>query len=280
MPQDSSSLIVAFSLLTKNEKRNVNENKTTLKRKTKLRIQETLPTPPLYHIKGDAESLKKITEAFSSLGVNAKLEAVACNYIWEKKKQSREVVIPEDYICPISKELFVNPHVAADGHSYEKVEIDRWFESHPPSELRPTRIKGDPIKSSILIPNHQLRAQCIAFREDHNLPIPVITHAATTPAPGQAPAPTSSVYQGPPLPPPLPPPMTKMVAWRLNSITEIVKHVSWLRLLILLPGKQVLKTLDDGLGQLRLSYHDDTQRLRIKKKYINFHTKLTNVQME
>ena len=36
---------------------------------------------------------------------------------------------PAEFLCPISQELMVEPVVAADGHSYDQVEIEKWFET-------------------------------------------------------------------------------------------------------------------------------------------------------
>ena len=36
--------------------------------------------------------------------------------------------VPRDLTCPISHTLMRNPVVAADGFTYEKAEIEKWFE--------------------------------------------------------------------------------------------------------------------------------------------------------
>ena len=38
---------------------------------------------------------------------------------------------PNAFLCPISQEVMAEPVVAADGHSYEKTEIEKWFASLP-----------------------------------------------------------------------------------------------------------------------------------------------------
>eukprot|EP00588_Corethron_pennatum_P029520 CAMPEP_0194338162 /NCGR_PEP_ID=MMETSP0171-20130528/78581_1 /TAXON_ID=218684 /ORGANISM="Corethron pennatum, Strain L29A3" /LENGTH=143 /DNA_ID=CAMNT_0039102191 /DNA_START=25 /DNA_END=452 /DNA_ORIENTATION=+ len=34
---------------------------------------------------------------------------------------------PRPYVCPITQDLFVDPVVAADGHTYERPDLLRWF---------------------------------------------------------------------------------------------------------------------------------------------------------
>lgn len=44
-----------------------------------------------------------------------------------KMIESRLLVVVEDYLCPITKEMMENPVVAADGHSYEYSAIHEWL---------------------------------------------------------------------------------------------------------------------------------------------------------
>lgn len=69
-------------------------------------------------------------------------------------------VAPEDYLCPISMEVMVDPVVASDGHSYERNCIERWFEGHDRSP------KTNRVLSNMhLIPNHALRAAIEQWKE-------------------------------------------------------------------------------------------------------------------
>lgn len=40
---------------------------------------------------------------------------------------TKEINIPEEFLCPISREIMTDPVVAADGHSYQKDSIKEWF---------------------------------------------------------------------------------------------------------------------------------------------------------
>ena len=67
---------------------------------------------------------------------------------------------PQDFICPISQALMVDPHVCADGHSYEHDAISAWLERHDTSPQ--TNL---PLAHKHLVPNITLRNAIGAFRE-------------------------------------------------------------------------------------------------------------------
>lgn len=60
--------------------------------------------------------------------------------------------LPKEYICPISQELFVNPVIADDGHTYERSAIKRWFSS---GKLK-SPLTNEYLKSDKLTPNKTL----------------------------------------------------------------------------------------------------------------------------
>ena len=59
---------------------------------------------------------------------------------------------PRSMVCPITLETFRDPVVAADGHSYERAALARWFTSRVTS---PTT--GARLTSRQTMPNHALR---------------------------------------------------------------------------------------------------------------------------
>jgi len=48
----------------------------------------------------------------------------------KEKPQPEEVVedIPEEYICPVTQDIMVDPVIAQDGHTYERKNITEWVE--------------------------------------------------------------------------------------------------------------------------------------------------------
>ncbi|KAL6888904.1 hypothetical protein ACP4OV_009930 [Aristida adscensionis] len=62
-------------------------------------------------------------------------------------------MIPSHFICPITQELMEDPHVAADGHTYEHHAIKAWLRRH---DISPVTSRKLPSPS--IVPNHSLRA--------------------------------------------------------------------------------------------------------------------------
>ena len=67
----------------------------------------------------------------------------------------------EAFTCPITQSPMVDPVVAADGHTYERTAIERWFGSgrltSPVTNAR--------VSSTMLIPNHALKSARVAWEE-------------------------------------------------------------------------------------------------------------------
>ena len=56
---------------------------------------------------------------------------------------------PDEFVCPISHELMEDPVLASDGHAYERVVIEKWFEKRLTSPKT-----GQPLETPALFPNH------------------------------------------------------------------------------------------------------------------------------
>ena len=80
---------------------------------------------------------------------------------------------PQDFICPINQALMVDPHVCADGHSYEHDAISAWLERHDTSPQ--TNL---PLAHKHLVPNITLRNAIIAFRSRSGVPAPAAAEPA------------------------------------------------------------------------------------------------------
>jgi len=92
--------------------------------------------------------------------------------------------LPAAFVCCITSELFLNPVVASDGHSYERAAIEKWFERHDTSPRT-----GERLVSKDIIPNHNLRSQVLEYRRAEGLPDPP---PWVPPEPTEAPAPTAA----------------------------------------------------------------------------------------
>jgi len=89
------------------------------------------------------ETVKKVPE-----------KKIEVKEIEKLKNVNNDVEDPENFCCPITQDLMVDPVVAQDGHTYEKEAIVAWLEKHGTSPI--TR---DPVDKNILITNRILKSQ-------------------------------------------------------------------------------------------------------------------------
>ena len=69
---------------------------------------------------------------------------------------------PEDFICPITQELFQTPVVASDGHTYEKKAMKKWLDTG--NRISPCT--GLPLKTKKLIENFTLKKIIDNYKEN------------------------------------------------------------------------------------------------------------------
>lgn len=69
------------------------------------------------------------------------------------------VPVPPHLTCPITTELFYDPVLATDGHTYERVALERWLRAHNTSPT--TR---EPISTDQLTPNRVVKKMADDFR--------------------------------------------------------------------------------------------------------------------
>lgn len=81
-----------------------------------------------------------------------------------QKKDSDKVdeFIPKELLCKLTGSLMRDPWIAADGCSYERQAILKWFESR--GARSPTT--GLALADTRLIPNNALRAIIASFTEE------------------------------------------------------------------------------------------------------------------
>ena len=70
--------------------------------------------------------------------------------------------VPEDFLCPITKNLMRDPVICADGHSYEREAITLWLSTHQAS---PKAAVGETHTVESLIPNKSLQGLIRHFME-------------------------------------------------------------------------------------------------------------------
>ncbi|XP_031446703.1 WD repeat, SAM and U-box domain-containing protein 1 isoform X2 [Phasianus colchicus] len=69
------------------------------------------------------------------------------------KTVSVSVAVPDEFLCPITRELMKDPVIAADGYSYEKEAIENWISN----KRRSSPMTNLPLPSLVLTPNRTLK---------------------------------------------------------------------------------------------------------------------------
>ncbi|KAL0721528.1 hypothetical protein Bca4012_036127 [Brassica carinata] len=96
------------------------------------------------------EELGKIMEKANEFRIKGGYEEATSSKMDEADPND----IPSVFICPILQEVMKNPHVAADGFSYELEAIEEWLSmGHDTSPMTNLRLDHQ-----VLTPNHTLRA--------------------------------------------------------------------------------------------------------------------------
>ena len=75
-----------------------------------------------------------------------------------------EYEIPHEFLCPITRDLMINPYIAEDGHSYQKEAIVEWFKKSNRSPI--TNLDVD----TTIIKNIQLKQLISKWIEENKAP--------------------------------------------------------------------------------------------------------------
>ncbi|XP_067352209.1 WD repeat, SAM and U-box domain-containing protein 1 isoform X2 [Channa argus] len=84
-----------------------------------------------------------------SVGLRSKL----LRKVEELKSDSVCSGIPDEFLCPITRELMKDPVIAADGYSYEREAIESWINT----KNRSSPMTNLPLLTTLLTPNHTLK---------------------------------------------------------------------------------------------------------------------------
>jgi ankyrin repeat protein len=60
-------------------------------------------------------------------------------------------IIPDDYLCPITREIMLNPVSTCDGQTYEKEAIEQWLENHNTSPLTNAVLANKTLIPNVLV---------------------------------------------------------------------------------------------------------------------------------
>ncbi|EOD39898.1 hypothetical protein EMIHUDRAFT_260352, partial [Emiliania huxleyi CCMP1516] len=89
-------------------------------------------------------------------------EKVSSSLAAERPPSVEEEEPPDDFICPITTELMIDPVMAADGHAYERTAMERWLATKSTSPMT-----GEALEHICLFPSHILRRMIREWREAH-----------------------------------------------------------------------------------------------------------------
>lgn len=85
-----------------------------------------------------------------------------------------DVTVPNEYLCPIELSIMNDPVICADGNTYERRSIEKWFEK---SVLSP--LTGIPLNTKQVIPNMALRKLIHQFYKENDKRKKIIKKAET-----------------------------------------------------------------------------------------------------
>ena len=77
-----------------------------------------------------------------------------------RRLKALEKVVREDFLCPITMEIMVDPVVAFDGYTYERAAIMEWYTKNNMSPMT-----GLPVDSKSLLANHTLKSAIISWKD-------------------------------------------------------------------------------------------------------------------
>ncbi|XP_061925965.1 WD repeat, SAM and U-box domain-containing protein 1 isoform X2 [Entelurus aequoreus] len=95
-----------------------------------------------------------------SLGLRCKV----LRKVEELKKEWTCCGVPDEFLCPITRELMREPVLAADGYSYEKESISMWIHS----KQRSSPMTNLPLLTTLLTPNHTLKMAIARWRSSNH----------------------------------------------------------------------------------------------------------------
>ncbi|XP_040890108.1 WD repeat, SAM and U-box domain-containing protein 1 isoform X1 [Toxotes jaculatrix] len=108
-------------------------------------------------------SLTKETLASELLIESVGLRSKLLRKVEELKGDSVCSGIPDEFLCPITRELMKEPVIAADGYSYERAAIESWINT----KNRTSPMTNLPLLTTLLTPNHTLKMAIGRWKTSH-----------------------------------------------------------------------------------------------------------------
>lgn len=119
------------------------------------------PPPEMWTPEEVAEQKKKQQAEMEAAKKREEEDANAAPTTTRNRRGS--AFVPPQFFCPVSQELMVDPVSTVDGHVYDRLNIQRWFNTGKST----SPVTGQPLASTILVPNHPLRQMIEAYKPGH-----------------------------------------------------------------------------------------------------------------
>jgi hypothetical protein len=99
------------------------------------------------------EEIKEIIESYEKLLLE-ELDEDSLQYKQNlvQLRKSRGDQLPNEFVCPLTKEIFYDPVMTCDGNSFERKAIELWLEKRDVSP-----INGEKLSATNLLPNFALK---------------------------------------------------------------------------------------------------------------------------
>uniref|UniRef100_A0A8C6WH71 WD repeat, SAM and U-box domain-containing protein 1 n=1 Tax=Neogobius melanostomus TaxID=47308 RepID=A0A8C6WH71_9GOBI len=107
-------------------------------------------------------SLTKETLA-SELHIGENPHRTSAEKVDELKSECVCSGVPDEFLCPITRELMKDPVIAADGYSYEREAIESWINT----KNRSSPMTNLPLLTTLLTPNHTLKMAIGRWKTTH-----------------------------------------------------------------------------------------------------------------
>ncbi|GMP37277.1 hypothetical protein CsSME_00009034 [Camellia sinensis var. sinensis] len=168
-------MMVVFS---ENDDRNA-DNAILERRAIKLELHtiadlktETIAVRKLVNKKGahTVDSTKKIVDLLEKFIHIAGIEEISVldNPVSRSLEKCRSLLIPNEFLCPITLEIMTDPVIVATGQTYERESIQKWLNSNH----RTCPKTGQSLAHMSLAPNFALRNLILQWCENNNFELP------------------------------------------------------------------------------------------------------------
>ncbi|KAM7470980.1 hypothetical protein LguiA_009163 [Lonicera macranthoides] len=118
----------------------------------------------------NAESTQQIADLLGKFKQIAGLQenSVLDDPLARRLEKCRSLLVPHEFLCPISLEIMTDPVIVATGQTYERESIQKWLDSNH----RTCPKTGQTLSHLLLAPNYALRNLILQWCEKNNFELP------------------------------------------------------------------------------------------------------------